>query len=231
MNKEARRRDIADALFRIAAREGLDGVSMRTVAAEAGLSLGAVQRHFQTKDQMLRFAFDQAVHAARDRLAEIRPQSGGQTFPEALRQALLAFLPADDRRLAEARVWAAFYAEAAVQPSFAASLAALDDEARANLRAAIDRGMRDGEVIAGRSPEALAELILVVLDGLWWSAVRRPAGSSLAPLEDVVDTAVAMLTPALPHEHRRSSRERAAPNRKAAPDDERLDSHPPGARR
>ncbi|MEW2354889.1 TetR family transcriptional regulator C-terminal domain-containing protein [Spirillospora sp. NPDC029432] len=195
VDKEARRLDVADALFRIAAREGLDGVSMRTVATEAGLSLGAVQRYFQTKDEMLHFAFDQAVQAARARLREIRPQSGGQTFPEALRRALLAFLPTDDRRLAEARVWAAFYAEAAVRPSFAASLDALDGEARANLRAAIVQGRQAGEVISDRSPEALAELILVVLDGLWWSAVRRPAGASTASLEEVVDTAVAMLSP------------------------------------
>ncbi|MEV5827703.1 TetR family transcriptional regulator C-terminal domain-containing protein [Spirillospora sp. NPDC052242] len=194
VDREARRRDVADALFRIAARQGLGGVSMRTVAAEAGFSLGAVQRYFTTKEQMLRFAFDQAVAAARARMARVPGGTGGDSVPELLRRALLAFLPADERGLAEARIWAAFYAEAVVRPSFAEALDEIDAEARANLRAAFARGQEAGDFPRDRSPEELAELVLVLLDGLWWNAVRRPAGVPPAAQRGIVDTAVALLT-------------------------------------
>ncbi|OLT10067.1 TetR family transcriptional regulator [Actinomadura sp. CNU-125] len=194
VDKQARRRDVADALFRIAAREGLDGVSMRTVATEAGFSLGAVQRYFQTKDEMLRFAFEQAADAARARLAAIRAAPEGGAFPDELRRAMLGYLPADESRLAEARIWAAFHAEAAVRPAFADALNELDAEARANLRAAIAAAQETDELPSGRRPDELAELILVLLDGLWWSAVRRPPGTPLTAQRGVIDTAIAMLT-------------------------------------
>ena len=54
----ARRRAIADALWRVVAREGFEGVSLRHVAAEAGVSMGMVQHYFHTKEQMLLFALD-----------------------------------------------------------------------------------------------------------------------------------------------------------------------------
>ena len=72
VDKEARRRHIAAALQRIAAKEGLEGVSIRTVAAEAGLSVGAVQRDFATKDELLHFALRKTVDAVTERFSEDR---------------------------------------------------------------------------------------------------------------------------------------------------------------
>lgn len=50
---EARRTQIVEALLRQAAREGLHRVSMRTVAAEAGVSLRLVQYYFGDKRRLL----------------------------------------------------------------------------------------------------------------------------------------------------------------------------------
>lgn len=41
---------VMDAVVRVLVRDGLDGLSVRRVAAEAGISIGAVQHHFATKD-------------------------------------------------------------------------------------------------------------------------------------------------------------------------------------
>ena len=43
VDHDERRRHIVGALLRIAGTQGLDAVSMREVAQEAGVSLGAVQ--------------------------------------------------------------------------------------------------------------------------------------------------------------------------------------------
>ncbi|MGK5632559.1 TetR family transcriptional regulator, partial [Streptomyces sp. URMC 123] len=44
IDHEERRRLIADAVCALADRRGLEGVTLRDVAAEAGVSMGAVQR-------------------------------------------------------------------------------------------------------------------------------------------------------------------------------------------
>jgi TetR/AcrR family transcriptional regulator, regulator of biofilm formation and stress response len=44
------------ALVRVVARSGLDGVTYRSVAAEAGLSHGAASYHFATRDEMIQEA-------------------------------------------------------------------------------------------------------------------------------------------------------------------------------
>ncbi len=194
VDKDARRQDVAAALLRIAARDGLAAVSMRTVAAEAGFSLGAVQRYFRSKDEMLRFALDLAVSGARDRLGGIAVGPGRLSFPEGLRQALLAFLPTDEQRLAEARIWIAFYAEAAVSQEFAEVIGALDAEARTRLGRALAAAAEAGDIAPDQDLEAVAELILVLIDGLLTAAARHRPGASLAPQRAAIDAAVAALT-------------------------------------
>ncbi|MFL1377678.1 MULTISPECIES: TetR/AcrR family transcriptional regulator [unclassified Nocardiopsis] len=194
VDKDARRREVAAALRRIAAREGLEGVSIRTVAAEAGLSAGAVQRDFATKDELLAFAFHDTVAAVGERFSRVRVGPGRATFAEGLRAVLLDLLPTDDERRAQARVWAAFYARAALAPDFARTLAELDARTRTALRAALAYASEQGELAPGLDPEAAVELLLVLVDGVWITAVRQPPGASLAPQRAAVDAAVAAIT-------------------------------------
>lgn len=56
VDHEQRRTQLADALWRIAEREGLAAATVRHVAAEAGVSVGLVQHYFSTKDELLLFA-------------------------------------------------------------------------------------------------------------------------------------------------------------------------------
>ncbi len=60
-----RERPVMEATLRIIGRSGIDGVTHRAVAAEAGISLGAVTHHFPTRDVLvdaaLRFALTREV--------------------------------------------------------------------------------------------------------------------------------------------------------------------------
>lgn len=49
----ARRRDILQAAYRVAARDRLGGLTVRAVAAEAGVSAGLLLFHFESKDGLL----------------------------------------------------------------------------------------------------------------------------------------------------------------------------------
>ncbi|NUP73233.1 MAG: TetR family transcriptional regulator, partial [Sinomonas sp.] len=58
VDHDQRRLELVDALWRIVAERGLDGATMREIAAEAGFANGALKPYFPTKDRLLDFAFE-----------------------------------------------------------------------------------------------------------------------------------------------------------------------------
>lgn len=119
MDQDERRRRIADAVFRLTAARGFAAVTLRDVAAEAGLSMGAVQHWFATRDDMLRFAMEhlQARVLARmqARLAELGPSPSRR---DTIRAGALAQLPLDAPSREETAVNIAFVSLAAVDPEY-----------------------------------------------------------------------------------------------------------------
>ena len=106
---DQRRRQVANALIRVIARERLTAASTRQVAAEARVSAGLVQRYFRTKDELLRFAFDRSYERTLERLRERSPRcrcgndsslAPGHCFPF------------DEARLEDAITWLTFLPQA-----------------------------------------------------------------------------------------------------------------------
>ena len=106
VNHDERRREIASAVLRLVTTRGVEAASLRTVAREAGVSMGAVQHYFTTKDEMLRFALahGNTLLAARATtlMAQRKPATPRQTF----RLFCTLLLPLDDDSKAGARLWA-----------------------------------------------------------------------------------------------------------------------------
>ncbi|MEE6263075.1 TetR/AcrR family transcriptional regulator [Plantactinospora sonchi] len=123
VDHQARRALIAEALLRIAADRGLEEVSLRHVAAEAGVSSGMVQHYFRTKDEMMAFAMEVVRDNAQARIAAAEQALGESASPRArLRALLVALLPLDQQQQLDGRVALAFLAYAAVRPAVAAAL-------------------------------------------------------------------------------------------------------------
>ncbi|MFI9202291.1 TetR/AcrR family transcriptional regulator [Streptomyces sp. NPDC053048] len=116
-----RRRQIVEAVWRVAAERGLDAASLRTIAAEAGVSLRVVQYHFDSKHQLLVTAL-RMLHEENDRHARARAGAlRDPTDPRALlRTVLEEFLPLDDQRRTALRVFAAYYARSLTDDRLAA---------------------------------------------------------------------------------------------------------------
>ncbi|MGB3635817.1 MAG: TetR family transcriptional regulator, partial [Rubrobacteraceae bacterium] len=53
VDHEERRRELAEAVWRVILRDGVEGVSVRNVAAEAGWSTGALRHYVGTKEDLL----------------------------------------------------------------------------------------------------------------------------------------------------------------------------------
>ncbi|MEV6550301.1 TetR family transcriptional regulator C-terminal domain-containing protein [Streptomyces sp. NPDC051597] len=124
VDHEERRRLIADAVCRLADERGLEGVTLRDVAARAEVSMGAVQRCFRTKEEMLVFALgvvgERITARVRARLVASPAQSAATALGHAVGEVSLL---APEHR-AEARVWLAFVAQAAVNGALAGTLKA-----------------------------------------------------------------------------------------------------------
>lgn len=167
VDHEARRQEIAEALWRIASTRGLDGASLRDVAAEAGISLGRLQHYFRTKDEMLVFALRYINRLAADRIrARIEALAEGPTPREVLRACLSGMLPLDDRSRVGLLVGAAYYARAVHDETLRAEAENGIPQLRAffadQLRLAADRG----ELPPERATEDEAMLLISTADGL-----------------------------------------------------------------
>jgi len=112
-----RRTLIADALVRLAATRGLEAVSLRHVAAEAGVSAGLVQHYFRTKDEMMTFALEIVRDRNQERVTSAVAALGADPAPRDLLRAMItALLPLDEASRDVGRVALAFLAYTAVRP-------------------------------------------------------------------------------------------------------------------
>ncbi|MFI6305799.1 TetR/AcrR family transcriptional regulator [Amycolatopsis thailandensis] len=119
----ARRAEIAEALTRLTATRGLEGVSLRHVAAEAGMSMGLVQHYFKTKDEMLLFAIERRSQLYEEGI-KARLESGEvPSTPQSILRAIIAeILPLDERRRGDWLMGVAFFIRSISDPSFGVAL-------------------------------------------------------------------------------------------------------------
>jgi AcrR family transcriptional regulator len=190
--RQHRRTELTDVVLGITAARGLDQVSVREVAAAAGVSIGTVQHYFATKDEMLLFAFRQVVERTRVRVAGIDAGAGPR---RALGAALRELLPLDQTRLAECRVYLAFAARAATTPA----LAAVQHKTLSAIHAELEQALSTASMASNRGLEldaALeARLLLAVADGLMFDAVSAPGALAPAELEAALDAYLDRLLP------------------------------------
>lgn len=160
-----RRELLADALMRLAARHGLEGVSLRQVAAEAGVSTGMVQHYFRTKDEMMTFSLVMVGNRIRARCEAAAPSA---TPRELVRGVLLQILPLDHTRRLEGHVGLAFLAYAAVKPAIREGVR----EDAAGMRGFIAEQLRAAGADAA-DPELAAIGLMALVDGLGMQLLSR----------------------------------------------------------
>lgn len=157
VDREEQRRQIGAALLQLVADRGLDEVSVRTVAAAAGRSPGAVQKYFRTKDEMLTFAAALAGERIERRMADV---DTALPLRHALPELILTTLPLDAERRAEATVQLAFAVQAAHHPRLAEIRRQVDQEVRQALAAWLESAGHRTHAVA------VADTVIALSDGL-----------------------------------------------------------------
>ncbi|MGW5361704.1 TetR/AcrR family transcriptional regulator [Actinopolymorpha pittospori] len=183
-----RRRQVASALLAVVAKEGVEGASLSRVAAAAGTSVGLIQRYFQTKDQLLHFAFGYLWERTVERVRSVEPSDSVRTT---LVRMLATFLPVDEERVFESRMWLAYIARAAVDPALACGHAEGMREIRERCAEALRFAQSTGEAPARLDPDREALMLAAFLDGLLVDMVGDPNAlpptTGVRALESYVD--------------------------------------------
>ncbi len=185
VDHEERRAELAAAVWSIASREGLEAVTVRRVAEEAGWSTGALVHYFETKEELLLFAFRTVADRVGRRLAQAEERTSEPL--ELARAQLVEGLPLDAERRAEVRVWFAFLGLALPRPALArgqrVTYRAWRDRIADRLRDAQERGHLGAEVDCAAEAAALVALV----DGLAIQATFEPRALSAERQVQLVD--------------------------------------------
>jgi AcrR family transcriptional regulator len=191
VDHEQRREELAAAVWRLAAREGLEALTVRAVAEEAGCSTGALVHYFSDKEELLLFAFRTVADRVGRRVAKVETRTRD---PLELARAMLAEgLPTDRARQEEVRLWFAFLGLALTRPALAraqrVTYRAWRDRVAEHLRAAQESGAIRGHVDCADEAAALVALV----DGLAVQATFEPRRFAAARQLELLDARLAEL--------------------------------------
>lgn len=163
IDHDARRRELAEAVWRVIVREGVSAVSVRSVAAEAGVSTGSLRHVLPTKSELLATAMGLAIDDATERFL-----AHSYVVDEVADAAdwLSELLPLDEQRRVELEIQLALVAEAGGHPG----LHARRDEAatgiREGCRSVLGVGIESGLFRPTLDLDREATRLHVLLDGL-----------------------------------------------------------------
>jgi TetR/AcrR family transcriptional regulator, transcriptional repressor of bet genes len=207
--EEQRRAQIVDAALVVAARDRLDRLTVRRVAAEAGLSPGLVFHHLTDKDTLVLAVLDRLIERTIPLIAGGQPRTaaeaaGDRGHPRGADE-LPADAPAGDRLLAHVRrdvtriaeerelieLFFDFWVMGTRHPEVRARIAGALRAYRAALlplaSAVVDE---EPDRFAGTEPERVAALVVAFVLGHAVQAVVDPTASDV---EDVVVTLEALV--------------------------------------
>ncbi len=160
-----RRRTIAEATFAVAARGGIQAVTLRSVAQEMGTSTTAITNYLPTRADLLVNAVDEMGREWLEELEAIRGETRGVT---ALRRLMRAAVTWDADEYLRCAFWVTLLAEKGRDERIDAHLAAASDQVRTVIE----------EVVAEAGhprPAVAADLLFLLAQGVFVSIVESPA--------------------------------------------------------
>lgn len=164
ISRDQRRQQLINATMRVLARKGFSQTTLANVAAEAGVSHGLVNFHFESKEKLLTATLLFMADEYRQNWSRALQDAG-----DAPAEKLAALLQADfndvictPERLA---CWCAFWGEVQSRPIYQQECAANDDRYIQNLeqicKTIIDDGTYDLD------PVTVARVLRFTSEGLW----------------------------------------------------------------
>lgn len=182
-----RRAEIAEALVRVANRDGLHAVTMRSVAAEAGVSLRLVQYYFTSKEELLVGALQHLEQSSQERWAQRLADLPSPPSPRSIIDTF-AFeaLPTDEPSSMFHLLWMSYAVLAMTNTQVARhpSISGIDRIER-QLTEALQRAADADELVTDCDPAIEAARLVTLVNGL---------GTSILVGQRSIDRAAEVIT-------------------------------------
>ena len=155
-----RRKRFAAAALAVITRDGLEGLTVREVAKEAGFTTGALTHYFKSKDEVLIAASEYAAEEVRVPMEEVALETSAR---DALQHLLYTALPTSTVMKGRWRFWVAFWERAAHSPEVGRVMRERylewSNRVASLIRRAQDQGEAPREVDAARAARELVALV------------------------------------------------------------------------
>jgi AcrR family transcriptional regulator len=158
-----RREIFAAAALRVIVRDGMAGLTVRAVAAEAGFTTGALTHYIHSKDQLLIEASELSARLVRDRMERAARAASSL---DAIRKVVALALPLAPETRGYWRIWLAYWERSSYDDEVARVMRLRYDEWRGRLEGLLLRAQQEGEVAAHVRPREAAEALIALVDGI-----------------------------------------------------------------
>jgi Transcriptional regulator len=193
-----RRQDLITATLDCVAEFGLQGATVRQIAARAGVTGGLIRHYFSSKDQMIEAAYEELMAGMTSAAITAADQSKGDARTR-LRDFIVANLspPVTDGRTLS--LWAAFISHVRVDPAFAK----IHRESYLTFLAALEQLVstflaENGQPVDPARSRQLAIAINGLIDGLWLEGTLAGDLFGETPLPGIALKSVEALLGGLP---------------------------------
>ena len=172
VDHDSQRGKFAEAVMRLVGREGLEGLTMRAVATEAGLSYGSLFHYFDSKDDLLMHAVRYSTSQQSRRVNEFSIRYKGL---KALEYLMNDDALVDETSREDSLVWMAFLYKAALKESFAEMHAHLISGWLERIETLLREAQCEGEIRQDMAPEFEAMALWVYSAGIGQQGLLHPA--------------------------------------------------------
>lgn len=171
-SKEVRRQQLIEATISSIAKHGIGGTTMSTVTEQAGLSIGIVNFHFKSKQNLFEETLVYLAQEHHDYWLKAYQDAGLSASEKLMAIVDAHFHPkiCSQKKLA---VWFAFYGEAGRRKIYRKLIADMDDERFDVSMKLCEELERDGEY-GGLTPVNIANLLEALYDGMWLELLTYP---------------------------------------------------------
>ncbi|NNJ65164.1 MAG: transcriptional regulator BetI [Xanthomonadales bacterium] len=174
--KAERQQQLIDATIRSVARHGLSDTTTATVAREAGLSVGIINLHFQSKDRLLMETLRYLSEQYREAWEKAVAKAGDSPADKLAAMVAVDFRPPLCNR-DQLAVWFAFWGESKSRPTYRKLCAERDRAYRAEMEQACRELVEEGGYETIDATTAAAALSAMT-SGLWLDLLTSPRSVS-----------------------------------------------------
>jgi AcrR family transcriptional regulator len=185
VDRTERREEVLEATWRLMARVGIDRVSIREIAAEAGYSTGVIAHYFRNKDDVLLSALRLLNSQEVERVERATAGLRGLT---ALQAAIGEVLPVGNERKLEMTVWMSFWGRAVGDASLATFQRRSYGEWCSLLRGHFEEAVADTELPHDLDCADEAARTAALIDGLSIQAMLEPERMTARKVVDIMDS-------------------------------------------